>query len=121
MKPYVMVPFDCPVPGLDIVDQPRAGLVGAFLSNADGEEESYLADIASVQAGAAPIERGDGFVDAVFYPEGHVIITDTFYSKDYEANKGPGHSVQISLAEAKQLILDWLQVKQQYWQSRERA
>ena len=121
MKPYMDTSYKIPCPNVDIEDQPRANLVVGFLMDLDGQEQSYLEDFARAEAGEAQVEAGNNHVDATFYADGRVVLESLFYTEEHEAREGPRKRAQITLVEAKQLILDWLQVKQQYWQSRERT
>ncbi len=104
-----------PRPAVEDEPQPRAGLLTALLWDADGQEDLYLGEIAKAEAGETILDLYNNHVDAQLYPDGHVIIEELRYTPEDRAERGPPARTEITLAEAKQLILDWLEAKKRWY------
>ena len=61
----------------------------------------------------------NNYIDAQLYPDGRVILEELRYNAQDEIDRGPPARIEITLAEAKQLILDWLAAKQSWYAQRE--
>lgn len=88
----------------------RRDLLFSLLIDADGQEDFYLSEIARAEAGATVLNLYNNYVSMRLYPDGRAIIYDL-----YDDNDDRVHT-EITLAEAKQLILDWLVAKAK-WQA----
>jgi hypothetical protein len=100
--------------------QPRKRLLHDFLEDMYGQEDFYLGEIARAEAGETILNLYNNWVDAQLYPDGRVILEEMRWSDDDEAELGPPARTEITLAEAKQLILDWIAAKKQ-WRERQAA
>ena len=89
--------------------KPRKWLLSGFLDDMYGQEDFYLSCIARAEAGETVLDLYNNHVDAQLYPDGRVILEDLRYTEDDEADRGPPARTELTLAEAKQLILDWLE------------
>ena len=69
-----------------------------------------MSEIARVEAGATVLNLYNNLVDMELYPDGRVLLYDLNDDSD-----DPVH-IEPTLAEAKQLILDWLDAKAK-WQA----
>ena len=85
--------------------QPRRALLGGAISDMWNQEEFYLSEIARAEAGATVLNLYNNQVSMRLYPDGRVIIYDL-----YDENDEP-EQTELTLAEAKQLILDWSDAK----------
>ena len=90
-----------------------------MLADADGQEDLYLGEIAKAEAGATIKDLYNNIVDVQLYPDGHVIIEELRYNEQDEILRGPPARIEITMAEAKQLLLDWLAAKQQWYAQRD--
>lgn len=94
---------------------PRSWLLSMFLADMRGQEDYYLGEIAKAEAGATILNCYNNLVDAQMYPDGRVIIEELRYSPEDEIERGPPARTEITLAETKQLILDWLEAKKRWY------
>jgi hypothetical protein len=99
---------------------PRKWLLHNFLEDMYGQEDLYLGEIAKAEAGETILDLYNQLVDVQLYPDGRVILEEMRWSDDDEAELGPPARTEITLAEAKQLILDWLAAKKE-WQAQRAA
>ena len=90
--------------------QPRRALLGGAISDMWNQEDLYLSEIAKAENGETILDLYNNHVSLKLYPDGRVIIYDL-----YDDNDDRVHT-EITLAEAKQLILDWLDAKAK-WQA----
>lgn len=96
------------------VDDPspqRAALLTALLLDCDGQEALYLSEIAKAEAGETILDLYNNHVCMELYPDGRVIIEELRSNEEDRAVRGEPDRTEITLAEAKQLILDWLDAK----------
>ncbi len=99
----------------DVLPEQRRLLLTDLLLDARGQEDLYLREIEKAEAGETILNLYNNYVDAQLYPDGHVIIEELRYTPEDEAERGPPARTEITLAEAKQLILDWLAAKKRWY------
>src|SRR3954453_14134720 len=88
--------------------EPRKSLLYDFIDDMYGQEDLYLSEIAKAEAGKTILDLYNQRIDVQLYPDGQVILEELRYNEEDEAERGPPARTEITLAEAKQLILDWL-------------
>jgi hypothetical protein len=111
MKVFVDQLFDSPVPRVEEESIERAGFMELLLADANRQEALYLSEIAKAEAGETILDLYNNLIDVQLYPDGRVILEELRYSAEDEAKNGPPARIEITLAEAKQLIEDWLAAK----------
>jgi hypothetical protein len=94
--------------------EPRKWLLYDFIDDMYGQEDYYLGEIAKAEAGETILNLYNNWVDAQLYPDGRVILEEMRWSDDDEAELGPPARTELTLAEAKQLILDWIAAKKKW-------
>lgn len=92
----------------------------SLLIDCDGQEDLYLAEIAKAEAGETILDLYNNHVDVQLYPDGRVLIEELRYTPEAEAERGPPQRTELTLQEAKQLILDWVEAKRR-WFAEKRA
>lgn len=104
-----------------VEDEPpnRVKLLMGFLLDLYGQEDLYLEYINKAESGEAVVDLYNDSVDAQLYPDGRVILEELRYNAQDELDRGPPARIEITLAQAKQLILDWLAAKQRWYAQRE--
>ena len=100
--------------------EPRKWILSNFLDDMYGQEDLYLGEIAKAEAGETILDLYNNRVNVQLYPDGRVILEELRYNAEDEANRGPPARTELTLAEAKQLILDWLAAKKE-WKARQAA
>src|SRR5262249_49801373 len=107
----------CEIPDAVFDDEvpPRSWLLSMFLSDMRGQEELYLTEIAKAEAGETITDLYNNMVDVQLHPDGRVILEELRYTPEDEAALGPPARTELTLAEARQLILDWLAARKR-WQ-----
>jgi hypothetical protein len=108
-----------PDPVFDDEAPPKSWLLAGFLMDMRGQEDLYLGEIAKAEAGATITDLYNNHIDAQLYPDGRVILEELRYNAQDEIDRGPPARIEITLAQAKQLILDWLAAKQSWYAQRE--
>ncbi len=109
---YPVVVFD------DESDPSRSRLLYMFMRDLDGSEDMVLDDLDQVEAGA-PARNGAGnYVNGRIYPDGRVVITQLDYLLEDDQKDSPPQTV-ITIAEARQLILDWIAARDKWYAERE--
>lgn len=112
-------------PGAQIVavfdeePDPRKWLLYDFLSDMYGQEDVYLAELAKAEAGEAT-DIYNEHVKAYMYPD-YVVLEDRNDPDLQNGEEGPPRCTRLSLAEAKQLILDWLEAKKRFLMEQKEA
>ena len=96
----------------DDESDPRKWLLYDFITDMYGQEDVYLAELAKAEAGE-PTEIYNNFVVAYMYPD-HVVLEDMKDPGLQNGEAGPPRCTRLSLAETKQLILDWLKAKKRF-------
>lgn len=106
-------------PVVVVDDEPaRSGLLYMFMRDVDRNEDLYLADLVTAEAGTPVVNIGNHYVWASMYPDGRVVIEqmERFLEDDQKDN--PPQTV-ITIAEARQLILDWIDARDRWYAERE--
>src|SRR5262245_22735502 len=103
-----------PRPAVEDQPQPRAGLLTGLLWDADGQEDLYLDEIAKAEAGETILDLYNNHVHAYLYPKLAVVEDMWDPNLEDEDAEGPPRCTFLTLAEAKQLILDWLEAKKRW-------
>jgi hypothetical protein len=85
--------------------QPRRMLLSGLLADMRGQEDLYLSYIAKAEAGETILDLYNNLVVMQLYPDGRVVLYDLNDDSDTPTQ------TELTLAEAKQLILDWLDAK----------
>ena len=92
--------------------EPRKWLLFDFISDMYGQEDVYLDELAKAEAGE-PTEIYNHYVVAYMYPD-YVVLEDMKDPDLQNGEEGPPRCTRLSLAETKQLILDWLEAKRRF-------
>ena len=110
-------------PGFSTIDvdfpdepAPRRWLLGMLLLDMWNQEDFYLSEIARAEAGETILELYNNLIDMQIYPDGRVIVEELHYTEQDRIDNGEPAHTELTLAEAKQLILDWLDAKTK-WQA----
>lgn len=110
-----------PFPSLPDEPQPRRALLAGMLADARGQEDLYLGEIAKAEAGETILDLYNNDVDVQLYPDGRVIIEELRYTAEDREERGPPPRTELTLQEAKQLILDWLEAKRRWFAEKKAA
>lgn len=102
----------------DVQPEDKRLLLTTFLIDLDGQEDLYLAEIAKAEAGETITDLYNHFIHVYMYPDRYpnqVVLEEM--SNTIEEGEDPGtprRSVDLTLAQTKQLIMDWLAAKKQW-------
>lgn len=102
----------------DVQPEDKRLLLTTFLIDLDGQEDLYLAEIAKAEAGETITDLYNHFIHVYMYPDRYpnqVVLEEM--STATAADEAPGiprRSIDLTLAQTKQLIMDWLAAKQQW-------
>ena len=121
MKLHVEVTHADGPPYAVIDDEPdpqRRDLLFDFMRDLDGSEDMVLADLDHAEAGAPALNGANNYVNARIYPDGRVVITQLDYLLEDEQMENPPQTV-ITIAEARKLILDWIDARDKWYAERE--
>jgi hypothetical protein len=77
-----------------------------------------LAALDRAEAGTPELNWGDHYVDIDMYPDGRVVIAKTEGLLDEDEQDNPPQIV-ITIAEARKLILDWIEARDKWYAERE--
>ena len=102
----------------DVSDEQRRNLLYDFLYDSKGNEDLYLAALDRAEAGTPELYWTNHYVDADMYPDGRVVITKTERLLEEHENDNPPQTV-ITIAEARKLILDWIEARDTWYAERE--
>ena len=102
----------------DVPDEQRRNLLYDFLYDSEGNEDLYLAALERAEAGTPELNWGDHRVDIDMHPDGRVVITKTERQLEDSQKENPPQTV-ITIAEARKLILDWIEARDQWYAERE--
>ena len=91
---------------------PRKWLLFDFISDMYGQEKFYLTELAKAEAGE-PTEVYNHYVVAYMCPD-YVVLEDMKDPDLQNGEEGPPRCTRLTLAEARQLILDWLEAKKRF-------
>ena len=102
----------------DEPDEQRRNLLYDFLYDAQGSEDMVLEDLDQVEAGAPAKNGANNYVNARIHPDGRVVITQLEYLLEDAAKENPPQTV-ITIAEARKLILNWIEARDAWYAERE--
>ena len=104
----------------DEPDQQRWNLLFDFLRDVDGNEDLMLAALDRAEAGTPELNWGNHYVWTSMYPDGRVVIEE-MEPRDAEENpdQPPQPQIVITIAEARKLILDWIEARDKWYADRE--
>ena len=106
-------------PVVVVDDEPeRSRLLYMFMRDVDGSEDLYLAALDRAEAGTPELNWANNYVNAELYPDGRVVITQLDYLLEDEQKENPPQMV-ITIAEARKLILDWIEARDKWYAERE--
>ena len=114
------------IPGFDsamaaVDDEPdpvRRMLLNGFLTDSEGNEDLHLAALDRAEAGTPELNWGDHYVDIDMYPDGRVVIAKTEGILEEDEQDNPPQ-ITITIAEARKLILDWIEARDKWYADRE--
>ena len=96
--------------------EPRRWLLGWLICDIWNQEDFCLSEIARAEAGETILDLYNNLIDMQLYPDGRVIVEELHYTEQDRIDNGEPAQTELTLAEAKQLILDWLDAKAK-WQA----
>jgi hypothetical protein len=96
--------------------EPRRALLNTLIADMWNQEDFYLSEIARAEAGETILDLYNNLIDMQLYPDGRVIVEELRYTEQDRIDNGEPAHTELTLAEAKQLILDWLDAKAK-WQA----
>ena len=114
------------IPGSDsaysvVTDEPdelRRNLLSGFLADSEGNEDLRLAALDRAEAGTPELNWGNHYVWTSMYPDGRVVIEEMDRGLEDEEQDHPPQIV-ITIAEARRLILDWIEARDKWYAERE--
>ncbi len=113
------------IPGSDsaysvVADEPdelRRNLLSGFLADSEGNEDLRLAALDRAEAGTPELNWTNHYVDTDMYPDGRVVIAKTERLLEDDEQDNPPQVV-ITIAEARKLILDWIEARDRWYAER---
>ena len=99
-------------------DEQRRNLLYDFLYDAQGSEDLYLAALDRAEAGKPELNWANNYVNSKMYPDGQVVIEQLEYLLEEDQKDHPPQTV-ITIAEARKLILDWIEARDQWYAEHE--
>lgn len=102
----------------DEPDEQRRNLLYDFLYDNQSNEDLYLADLDTAEAGTPVLNIGNHYVWASMYPDGRVVIEQMERFLEDDQKDSPPQTV-ITIAEARQLILDWIAARDKLYVERQ--
>jgi len=102
----------------DVPDEQRRNLLYDFLYESEGNEDLVLAALERAEGGTPVLGWGDLRVYLDMYPDGRVVIEQTERFLDESQQDNPPQVV-ITIAEARKLILDWIEARDKWYAERE--
>ncbi len=108
-------------PVIFIDDEPneqRRNLLYDFLYDSMGNEDLRLAALDRAEAGTPELNWTNHYVDTDMYPDGRVVIAKTERLLEDDEQDNPPQVV-ITIAEARKLILDWIEARDRWYAERE--
>ena len=114
------------IPGSDsaysvVADEPdelRRNLLSGFLADSEGNEDLRLAALDRAEAGTPELNWTNHYVDTDMYPDGRVVIAKTERLLEDDEQDNPPQ-ITITIAEARKLILDWIEARDKWYADRE--
>ena len=104
-----------------VADEPdpvRWKLLNGYLADSEGNEDLRLAALDRAEAGTPELNWGNHYVWTSMYPDGRVVIEE-MESLNTEEHQPPQPQIVITIAEARQLILDWIAARDNWYAERE--
>ena len=104
-----------------VADEPdpvRWKLLNGYLADSEGNEDLRLAALDRAEAGTPELNWGNHYVWTSMYPDGRVVIEE-MESLNTEEDETPQPQIVITIAEARQLILDWIAARDNWYAERE--
>ena len=104
-----------------VADEPdpvRWKLLNGYLADSEGNEDLRLAALDRAEAGTPELNWGNHYVWTSMYPDGRVVIEE-MESLNTEEDETPQPQIVITIAEARQLILDWIAARDKWYAERE--
>ena len=102
----------------DESDPQRRDLLFDFMRDVDRNEDLYLAALDRAEAGTPELYWTNHYIDADMYPDGRVVITTTERLLEDDQKDNPPQTV-ITIAEARKLLLDWIEARDRWYAERE--
>ena len=102
----------------DEPDPVRWKLLNGYLADSEGNEDLRLAALDRAEAGTPELNWGNHYVWTSMYPDGRVVIEE-MESLNTEEDETPQPQIVITIAEARQLILDWIAARDNWYAERE--
>ncbi len=102
----------------DEPDPVRWKLLNGYLADSEGNEDLVLAALDRAEAGTPVVGWGDLRVYLDMYPDGRVVIEPTERLLEDDQQDNPPQLV-ITIAEARKLILDWIEARDKWYAERE--
>ena len=101
----------------DEPDPVRWKLLNGYLADSEGNEDLVLAALDRAEAGTPVVGWGDLRVYLDMYPDGRVVIEPTERLLEEDEQDNPPQLV-ITIAEARKLILDWIDARDKWYAER---
>ncbi len=102
----------------DEPDRQRWDLLFDFMRDLDGNEDLMLTALDHAESGTPELHWGDHYVNIDILTDGRVVITQLDYLLEDDQKESPPQTV-ITIAEARQLILDWIDARDRWYAERE--
>ena len=99
-------------------DEQRRNLLYDFLYDSKGNEDLRLAALDRAEAGTPELSWANNYASTDMYPDGRVVITQLEYLLEDSQKDHPPQTV-ITIAEARKLILDWIEARDKWYAERE--
>ena len=102
----------------DEPDPQRRDLLFDLMRDVELNEDLYLADLDTAEAGTPVLNIGNHYVWASMYPDGRVVIEQMERFLEEDEKESPPQTV-ITIAEARKLILNWNEARDAWYAERE--
>ena len=102
----------------DESDPIRSRLLYMFMRDVDGNEDLRLAALDNAEAGTPELNWANHYTNTDMLPDGRVVITQLEYLLEDAEKDHPPQTV-ITIAEARKLILDWIEARDAWYAERE--
>ena len=99
-------------------DPQRWDLLFDFMRDVDGNEDLRLAALDNAEAGTPELNWANHYTNTDMFPDGRVVITQLEYLLEDSQKDHPPQTV-ITIAEARKLILDWIEARDKWYAERE--
>ena len=108
-------------PVFDEEPEPRKWLLAGFLTDFDRQEELVLGELDKAEAGETILDVYNNYVHLYLYPD--LVVIEDMWDPNLEEDEaeGPRRCTFLTLQEATQLILDWLEAKQRWYETHPQA